>query len=168
MSFPPPPAVDIRASPAGFDALIDWLEAWSYRLVLLEEYPLPDVRAAVEAVERAVTGHRGEFEARLDRVDLADWDTSRLVRILRSDHEWFGISLEQLRWFLDVVETEDHGGHRQALGQFGRVFAEALRRHRTDEGRLFSISGERPSRTMPGSRETLINSAERARQVPHA
>jgi len=162
-----PPEVDIRAPPQEFDSLIDWLEGWSYRLVLLEEYPLSDIRAAVSRVERAVQEHRSLFDARLDRLDPTDRETSRLVRILRSDHEWFGISLEQLRWFLGVVESEDHGGHRQALGQFGRVFAEALRRHRNDEEQLTTDSVERPPRTPRPPRETLISSAERARRAPH-
>jgi len=42
-------------------------------------------------------------------------------------------SIEQLWWFYRVVEGEDHGGHRQALGQYGRILAEALRRHRAEE-----------------------------------
>ncbi len=124
--------------------MIDWLEAWSYGLVLLEEYPLSDIRAAVAVVEGAVSDHRRQFDGWLDRNDPADRDTSRLVRILRSDHEWFGISLEQMRWFLGIVEADDHGGHRQALGQFGRVFAEALRRHRADEERLSARATQGP------------------------
>jgi len=135
MAFPSP-SVDIRAAPVDFDELVDWLERWSYRLVLLEEYELHDIRTAVESVERAVHAHRARFDPWVRAIGPKDEPTSRAVRVVLSDHEWFEISLEQLVWFLQVVEQEDHGGHRQALGQFGRVLAEALRRHRRDEAWL--------------------------------
>jgi len=132
----PAPKVDIRASPAAFDELVDWLEAWSYGLVLLEEYPRPDVLAAVTSVDRAVRAHRASFDPWLIALHAEDEETSRAIRVLVSDHQWFETSIEQFWWFFRVVDKEDHGGHRQALGQYGRVFAEALRRHRADERRL--------------------------------
>lgn len=140
MTFPRP-EVDIRAPPSAFDPIVDWLEAWSYRLVLLEEYPLSDVRAALEVVAKAVREHRASTEGWLAPLRDSDEATARIVRVLLSDHEWFETSLEQFDWFFRVVEREDHGGHRQALGQYGRVFAESLRRHRRDER---SLKAQRP------------------------
>ena len=137
MLFPRPEA-DIRAPPSPFDELVDWLERWSYGLVLLEEYPLPDVRTAVTAVETALREHRVSTERWIAPLRGEDEETARGARVMLSDHEWFETSVEQLWWFFRVVEKEDHGGHRQALGQYGRVLAEALRRHRADEARLES------------------------------
>jgi len=128
--------VDIHAVPTDFDELIDWLERWSYNLVLLEEYPLPEVKSALDAVDRAVRAHRTEADRRLRSLhDLSD-ESSRGRKVVLNDHEWFETSLEQFWWFYRVVEKEDHGGHRQALGQYGRVLGESLRRHRVDENAL--------------------------------
>lgn len=129
----PCPEVDIRAPPRSFDAMIEWLEQWSYCLVLLEEYPLRDLRAALTTVERAVRSHRASADRWVAPLRTADAETARGARLILSDHEWFETSLEQFWWFFRVVEAEDHGGHRQALGQYGRILAEALRRHRRDE-----------------------------------
>ncbi len=54
-------------------------------------------------------------------------------RGLAADHERFRTSVQQLWWFYAIVEREDHGGNRQALGQYGRLVCEALRRHRAEE-----------------------------------
>jgi len=137
------PEVDIRNPPAGFDELIEWLEKWSYRLVLLEEYSIADLRAALRRVQQGVRAHGKEADPRPYAPFGADEEAERLVMVVRSDHEWFERSVEQFDWFLQVVEREDHGGHRQALGQFGRVFAEALRRHRRDERRLEAMEAGR-------------------------
>jgi len=129
----PRPQVDVRRPPAEFDDLVEWLEGWSYRLVLLEGYALDDLRTAIRAVESSVEGHRKSTEPWLARLLEGDTETSRVTRVVLHDHEWFQTSLEQFWWFFRVVEGEDHGGHRQALGQYGRVLAESLRRHRRDE-----------------------------------
>ncbi|HKN06426.1 MAG TPA: hypothetical protein VJ021_02315 [Thermoplasmata archaeon] len=135
MSFPRP-EVDIRSPPADFGELVDWLERWSYRLVLLEEYPVSDLRAAVAEVERAVQVHRVSADRWILPLLAADEETSRGATVVRSDHTWFETSLEQFWWFFRALERDDHGGHRQALGQYGRVLGEALRRHLGDERRL--------------------------------
>lgn len=132
----PRAVVDIRAVPADFDELIDWLERWSYNLVLLEEYPLTEVRSALDAVDRAVRDHRTETDRKLRLLPEASDEAARGKKVILSDHDWFETSLEQFWWFYRVVEKEDHGGHRQALGQYGRVLAESLRRHRADERTL--------------------------------
>ena len=132
----PRPEVDIRTPPSGFDDLIDWLERWSYSLVLLEEFPLADVRAGIRSVESAVRAHTGAADRWVAPLQTGDEENARGARVILHDHEWFATSLEQFWWFYRVVERDDHGGHRQALGQYGRVLAEALRRHRRDERRL--------------------------------
>lgn len=129
----PYPEVDLRTPPGTFEEVIDWMEQWSLGLVLLEEYPLSEVRTALKAVERAVRAHRTSADRWVAPLRTADEETARRARVIMSDHEWFETSLEQFWWFVRVVETEDHGGNRQALGQYGRVLAEALRRHRRDE-----------------------------------
>ncbi len=146
----PRPEVDIRSPPPAFDDLIDWLERWSYSLVLLEEYPLRDVHTAIDAVEDAVRSHRKEADRWVAPLRSAGGETARGAQVILHDHEWFDTSLEQFWWFYRVVESDDHGGHRQALGQYGRVLAEALRRHRRDERWLEARSNTRPlARAVP-------------------
>jgi hypothetical protein len=132
----PRPEVDIRSPPDGFPELVDWLERWSYRLVLLEEYSLPEIRAALTATDRSVRAHRITADTWVGPLRSAGGQTGEAASVVLSDHEWFETSLEQFWWFFRVVEREDHGGHRQALGQYGRVFGEALRRHLADERAL--------------------------------
>ena len=144
------PRVDLRAIPRDLDAIIDWLEAWSYGLVLLEEYPLPDIELGVGAVSSAVESHCREAESRLRApLGFPDAPQAQLARVVRHDHEWFATSVQQFQWFLNVVRTEDHGGHRQALGQFGRVLAESLRRHRRDERWLEESAEPAPDGRLP-------------------
>jgi hypothetical protein len=141
--------VDLRTAPADFDALIEWLEAWSYNLVLLEDYPLEQLRVGLAAVESAVRAHREVAEHWLASRNPSDEETMREAIVLQSDHEWFETSIAQFWWFFRVVENEDHGGHRQALGQYGRVLAEALRRHRADEQPVLSAPAPLPVRSGP-------------------
>lgn len=137
------PLVDIRAPPEDFDAFVTWFEGVSYRLVLLEEYPLDDVRRAVLTAQRVLTAHM----RRPIPEPPADFaaESRESCRILRSDHAWFLGSVEQLGWFWSIVAGEDQGGHRQALGQYGRILAEAVRRHRVDEARYLDRPLRRPS-----------------------
>lgn len=118
--------------PSDFDRLIEWLEDASNGLVLLEEYPLGDLQAMVRRVGEVVEIHGQEFDERLGPEPVASGGSGTWA-LLRADHNWFSISTAQFGWFLGIVEHEDHGGHRQALGQYGRLLAEALRRHRTLE-----------------------------------
>lgn len=109
----------------------------SYGLVLLEMYPLSDVRITIDRFHRSVRLHSEEAEARLIQAPPPAEPTLRSLReIVRSDHRGFEISFEQLDWFLRIAEGDGHGGNRQALGQYGRLVAEAVRRHLADEGRL--------------------------------
>lgn len=137
----PRPAVDITRVPSDFDALIDWFELVSYALVLLEEFRLPEIRSAVGAIERAVLAHVRASPLGTLLSPTGESPLSALERVVDADHVWFRTSLEQLRWFLSVVERDDHGGNRQALGQYGRLLAESLRRHRLDERELLRVQG---------------------------
>jgi hypothetical protein len=134
----PRPTADPHRAPPEFDDLVDWFEQISTNLVLLEDYPRDDLRTAIDRFEAGVRAHLRSYDLRLNLPRTPPKELSDVRALLRSDHAWFQISLEQLEWFYRIVEGEDHGGHRQALGQYGRVFAEALRRHRLDERNYLS------------------------------
>jgi hypothetical protein len=121
----PRSTVDIRQPPSELDPLVEWIDAVSQNLVLLEPYSLDDLRRAVAAVEAALDGHIAVPVPPTVETPRADE--------LRADHLRYRVSLEELRGLLRVVENDDHGGHRQALGQYGRVLAESVRRHRASE-----------------------------------
>jgi methyl coenzyme M reductase gamma subunit len=128
------------------------LEGVSYRLVLLEEYALDDLRGMVQTVARAVTTHAQIEDPLLSALPGPSEELETLARVLRADHVWFRTSIEQLEWFFSIVERDDHGGHRQALGQYGRILAESLRRHRTDERELVGrLVGERRAGRLPST-----------------
>lgn len=127
------PDVDIRHPPPEFDELIDWFELVSYNLVLLEEYGLEEIRSAVGHVGAAIEAHGRATEPLALVPTEGSSELRDRARILAADHAWFRTSVEQLWWFFGVVERDDHGGHRQALGQYGRVLSESVRRHRAEE-----------------------------------
>jgi hypothetical protein len=137
----------VEPPPEEFDHVVDWFERISAGLVLLADYALPDVEGSVREFERRVAAHLVEYGARLDAMRPRAGPATDARALLRADHAWFATSLEQLGWFYRIVANEDHGGHRQALGQYGRVFAESLRRHRADERAYFE--GGRTPRTGP-------------------
>jgi hypothetical protein len=126
----------VAAPPLDIDAAIERFDRLSSNLVLLESGPLSEVRDALRVFDAAVRGHLASAEAAGGRAAPASGDGATTAGILESDHRRFLISLDQLWWFFRVVESDDHGGHRQALGQYGRLLAEALRRHRADERTL--------------------------------
>ncbi len=127
------PSAGPRTPPAEFDELIDWYDRFSIQLVLLEEYSRNDVHVAVQRLVEAVRQHGRAFDASLGTASGLAPERRAAGSLLRSGHRWFEVSLEQLEWLYGIVEGEDHGGHRQALGQYGQVLAESLRRHREDE-----------------------------------
>lgn len=131
----PRPEVDIHAPPSDLDDLIEWFDRVSYRLVLLEEYPPSDLEAAVARLDEAVRTHIASTESELGPVGGRDRSRGELRDLLAADHARFPVSLDQLRWSLRRVVEDDLSGHGQALGQYGRVLTEALRRHREDERR---------------------------------
>ncbi len=135
------PVVDVRRvppAPEGFDPFVAWLGRLGDQLVLLEEYSLPDLRDAMETAARRIQRHIDASPAMAGWAE-PDSPLTTVATLVRNDHRWFEVSLEELRGLVRVVEREDHGGHRQALGQYARLVAAALVRHRLDEsefGRL--------------------------------
>ncbi len=139
-------SVEIDRPPEDIDALVDWFDRVSGNLVLLEEYPPEELRRAVEFVARAVDEHARRADSPPSAVNARDAAAGRAA-VLRADHERFRTSAEQLRALSRVVENDGHGGNRQALGQYGRVLTEALRRHRREELELDGATGPaRPRR----------------------
>lgn len=129
--------------------MIDWFDRVSSNLVLLEECPLKDVGTAIGAFAGRVRDHIREYDGRLDAEKGRTPDKADARSVLRSDHARFAVSLEQLDWFYAIVARDDHGGHRQALGQYGRVVTEALRRHRADEREYLGASSVQPAERSP-------------------
>lgn len=128
------PSVDIRRPPSELSALVEWFDAVSYRLVLLEEYPLDEVQGAVDRFTAALAGHLARSVPSPGRLRRGSRPgPSPGDAPLEREHERFAVSIEQLRWLLGVLEREDHGGHRQALGQYGRILTESLRHHLVEE-----------------------------------
>ncbi len=134
---PSPVAPRETTTPPALDAEVARFGRFSDSLVLIEPCSLPVVRRTVEEFAVAVTAH---CQADPEPTRTADDRRRFLADRIRGDHRWFETSVEQLRWFLGVVVRDDHGGHRQALGQYGRLFTEALRRHREDERQLAALT----------------------------
>ncbi len=116
-----------------FDSEIDGFDHLSRSLVLLDARPLAELRRQVLDFAASLEAHvrgspRGNDPTR-DGVPASEAGAERL----RDEHIRFLASVVELRGLLEVVVQEDHGGHRQALGQYGRLLVEALRRHRTEE-----------------------------------
>jgi len=129
----PPRLPGAEPAPDPFDRSIDGFASFSDRLVSIDPFPLEEIRAAVERFSREVSDHC----TRASRpAEVGESGEAAYLRLrISEDHRWFRTSVEQLQWFFAVVAREDHGGHRQALGQYGRLLTEALRRHRVDERR---------------------------------
>jgi hypothetical protein len=125
---------------ADLDAEVDRFDRFSFGLVQLEPHPLGELHRAVERFTGEVANH------------LARSHAERIPSTLAQEHDRFRDSILELRSLLAVVEREDHGGHRQALGQYGRIFAEAMRRHRADERSFFAVGEARPPSGRPGKR----------------
>jgi hypothetical protein len=138
----------VLAPPAEFDPFLVWLAEVSDRLVLLEEFSLEEIRSGMKITRERVLEHL-RSSTRSQSAPGSAPRAQELEAIVRSDHDWFEISLAELAGLVRVVEREDHGGHRQALGQYGRLLATALTRHRRDEAeleRLRLFAGTRPLR----------------------
>lgn len=128
-----PPPVGRAVPPVELDRLIDRFDAFCDHLVLLEEYSLAQIRTALETIRGPVELHcRAGWEGVEERArDVPG--APELYQRLTADHARFDDSLGQLDWYCAILARENHGGHRQALGQYGRVLAESFRRHREEE-----------------------------------
>jgi hypothetical protein len=129
------PQQSLRGPPIEIDEVTERFDRTCDALVRIEAVPLTEVRAAVDHFARALEQHCQNRDAGTPPTGPthppATADLSRLV----ADHLRFAMSVDQLRWFYGIVEHEDHGGNRQALGQYGRIAVEAVRLHREEERR---------------------------------
>jgi hypothetical protein len=114
------------------DDLLDPFERLSSGLVLLEEVPLERLRASVARFAATILRH-SERSLATDPPGARTSDPGGASHRLRTEHERFLTSADELLGLLAVVGRDDHGGHRQALGQYGRILVESLRRHRAEE-----------------------------------
>jgi hypothetical protein len=123
--------------PEPIDGAVVRFERLSYRLVLLDEIDRPSLEAEVASFEAAVRDHV--------RVGVAIDPT------LSEDHRRLLDSLEVLGWLLGIVRRDDHGGNRQALGQYGKILTEAFRRHRRHEAAAVGVAStpRTPGRPSP-------------------
>jgi hypothetical protein len=138
---------ELPRPPQDFDEFVRWLGDLCDRLVLLEELPLERVEEAVRVVRPAVTRHAESPMLRPPPAGVrADSRGDELWEVLCSDHRWFEASMDEFEAVFNVVGSEDHGGNRQALGQYGRLLASALARHRRDEAEYDRLSRDGPSR----------------------
>jgi len=98
--------------PTQLPELIPWFEEFSRGLVRLSNPSLPEIRAAISTLEAALRAcPPGPSNPGGRTFDVGLWREA----------------LGQLRWLLGIVERDDHGGNRQALGQYGLLVAESLR-----------------------------------------
>ena len=104
----------------------------AHGLVLLSPTPLSDLERSVEDLADRMRSHVRETEREWERRSSREPRAAIRSRA-KADHDRFVTSIEQLRWFLDIVRHDDHGGNRQALGQYWKVVLEALRRHIEEE-----------------------------------
>ncbi len=107
--------------------LSERFDRFSYGLVRLETHPLEELQRRIAEFGNAVERHLDAAATKGSEARGAS------AARLSAEHQRFRVSVGELRGLLAVVEREDHGGHRQALGQYGRIFAEALRVHLRDE-----------------------------------
>jgi hypothetical protein len=115
------------------DREMERFDRFATALVHVEPCTLGELRRAVERFSLFLGRHLDAERRR--RPQAGSSPAEPVTRRLQLEHDRFRSSLEQLRELLAVVEQDDHGGHRQALGQYGRILVEALRIHRADERR---------------------------------
>jgi len=119
--------------------LLSWYAEFSRSLVRLSDCSLPQIREAVERMDAALADH-----AR----------SPGTTRELEADHLWFQETRSQLQWLVGILNREDHGGHRQALGQYGLLVVESVVDHLTREADISrppSPRGEPTGRGEPAS-----------------
>ena len=115
------------------DDAVERFDRFAHGLVHLEPMALSEVGATVRRFVAIVDRHLGPAGVADARRDRGAPHGRERAALLSREHDRFRVSLEQLTGLLGVVENDDHGGHRQALGQYGRLLVDALRTHRADE-----------------------------------
>jgi hypothetical protein len=157
----PDPWREARGSVRALGELLERQQGLADGLVLLQEFPLPRLAEGVREVEESLA----QLHPRAVDPLLAEWAAAPVTGAvpperLRFEHRTFCASAKQLRWFYEIVEREDQGGHRQALGQYWKLLLEALRHHLRDERQYLerAPSGETANLTTPsGSRPGALS-----------
>lgn len=117
--------------------LLDEQRRLADRLVGLDEVPLATLEAQLKRLETGAA----ELEAERRAPDRQrgyrphpsiSGGTIWLTRVPGT----YTTAFEQLHWHLDILRADDHGGNRQALGQYWRLVLDALRR---DYGLRFAV-----------------------------
>jgi hypothetical protein len=113
-------------------------------LVLLHDHPLRVLQREADRLRQRLLGHHpGSMEWMLRETEAAGGDRAASRRI-RSEHERFTSSLAQLDWLLTIVRENDHGGNRQALGQYWRILLGSMVPHMEEESRLVEALSREP------------------------
>ncbi len=142
------PAAEETGALGPFDRAVAEFGGLSQQLVLLDDIALPELARRVTGFEEALRSHIGGA--------ASDGAAAPISSEIDEDHRTFAESIEVLEWLLGIVRTDDHGGNRQALGQYGKVLAEALLDHRareTGSGRPAGRPGSRRSAGPRGNRK---------------
>ncbi len=143
MPSAPEPAAGGTNELVPFDRAVAEFGGLSQQLVLLDDLALPEVVRRVTGFEEVLRGH-------LEGGPSSVADSAPASSEIEEDHRTFAESIEVLDWLLGIVRTDDHGGNRQALGQYGKVLAEALLDHRARE-----TGAGRPARR-PAARRSAV------------
>lgn len=133
-----------RAPDVALGRIIESFDRLSYGLVLLEPYFIEEIAAAVRTLRRSVERHIETSRRIWEGEQGTSTRDSLLRRELRDDHARFRTSLEELNALLGIIRRDDHGGNRQALGQYGKILAEALRIHLRAEATEGTPHPEKP------------------------
>jgi hypothetical protein len=123
-----------RASIARLRGLVHHQRSTVTALVRIEPIALGTIASELDAIERElVRDHPRALDPFLARAEAAPNGSQELRKVLIGEHGRFPESIDQLRWFYGVVLHDDHGGHRQALGQYWAILLESVARHLEDE-----------------------------------
>jgi hypothetical protein len=98
-------------------------------LVLLEPYSIEEIEDRVRSFSGSLHRHLNASQ-RIRRTGSPAGVSGTVERgTFEVDHARFLNSLRELSTLLDIVRRDGHGGNRQALGQYGKILAEAVRIH---------------------------------------
>lgn len=104
-------------------------------LVRLASFSQEEISSEVRRLRDAVLDSHLDSNLTI-RSEVREVPSRIILARLESDHRIFPTSIEQLEWLLQIVRNDDHGGNRQALGQYWKLLLEALTRHLDDEDGL--------------------------------
>jgi hypothetical protein len=129
---------------ADLGALVTEQSAVADGLVLLHDHSLSVLQRETDRLrERLLERHPGSMEWMLRETETTGGDRAASRR-LRAEHERYRASLAQLDWLLTIVRENDHGGNRQALGQYWRILLGSIVPHVEEETRLLHALSREP------------------------